>query len=135
MDANPLGMRPGAQIDDGGESVGVYVLAAGKERVQRGDCSSQGLLEHPELLCDLAGRDAFMSADPDPYGLETRLSAEASHASDVRHREASHRAAVPSAQIRERWDLAARGAVPSVAQNFGEVLAQAWAVRVPVSHE
>jgi len=128
-------MRPGAQIDDGGEPVGVHVLAAGEQRVQRGDCSLQGLLERPELLCHRAGRDAFMSADPDPYGLETSLYAEASHASDVRHLEASHRAAVPSAQILERWDFAPDGAVPGVAQNFGEVLAQTWAVRVPVSHE
>jgi hypothetical protein len=39
VDANPLGMRPRTQIDDGGETVSIEFLSGRIARIQRRNCS------------------------------------------------------------------------------------------------
>jgi hypothetical protein len=87
------------------------------------------------LFGNVAGRDAFKRTDPHPRGLESGLSAKATHVLGVGHIEAGHRVALPAARVLDRWDIPANSPVPGVAQHLGEVLAQLRAIRVQISHE
>ena len=135
VDANPLGVRPGAEVDDGGESVGVHVLAGREKRVQGGSCPLQCPFERAQLLGDLARRHALQRANLHAGGRQAGLSAKPPQEAGGRDREARHRIAVPPAQVLERRDVAAQGTIPGVTQHPDEVPAEPRAVRVPVSHE
>ena len=135
MDAHPLRMGPGAQINDSSQAIGIQVGTCGVALIQRSDDALQPLLEGGELAGHLGWRHSLPGVNPNPCVLESRLAAEATDVLGVRHHQPCHGVRLPIARGFHRGEIPANRAVADVTKDLGEVASQLCAVFVPISHE
>ena len=134
MDAYPLGMGPGAHVDDRRQPVGVQVASSGIALVQRGDRPLQPPLEGGELGRHLCRRRSFPATDLNPRVLEPGLAPKATDVYRMRDVQPGHRGRLPSARSFQRGNVPAERAVADIAEDLGEITSQRLAVFVPISH-
>jgi hypothetical protein len=103
MDANPLGMGPGAKIHNSRKLIGVRVLPGGQHRVQFPDERVQLSLKSRQLLGYIGRIHSVMGTNADLDVLKTWLTAKSANKTRVRYGEVFHAESLPAFSHGDGW--------------------------------
>jgi hypothetical protein len=97
VDANPLSVDPGADLEDCRKLIRVGIAAGGNERIEAGNHWLERAFECRECSAHLSCRDSELAADVDLHLLESGFSPESTDVPRVRYREAAEGFGMPLA--------------------------------------